>query len=152
MQQLLSISETLLITSHSASQPGLVSDLQSLPTGPMTKIASGGYVTAALTAGHDLYLWGVDEFLHLDGKPTPLDLGDLDILDVGVGDSHVIILTSDRRVLVIGKGENGQLGMGEGVEELPEWKEVDLRLEAGWRPLQVIAGSRCSFVLVSNET
>lgn len=106
----------------------------------------------ALTAGRDLYLWGTDEFLHLDGQPAPLDLGDSDILDVGVGNSHVIILTSDRRVLVIGKGENGQLGMGEGVEELPEWREVDLKLEAGWRPLQVAAGPRCSFVLVSNDT
>jgi len=94
-------------SSNCAAQPGLVTDLQSLPTGPITKIASGGFVTAALTAGHDLYLWGIDEFSHLDGQPTPLDIRDLDILDVGVGDSHVIILTSDRRVLVIGKGENG---------------------------------------------
>jgi alpha-tubulin suppressor-like RCC1 family protein len=141
-----------LIPSHSAAQPGLVTDLQSLPTGPITKVASGGYITAALTAEHDLYLWGVDEFLHLDGQPTPLDLEDSDILDVGVGDSHVIILTLDRRVLVIGKGENGQLGLGEGAEELREWREVDLALEAGWRPLQVVAGPRCSFVLVSNET
>jgi regulator of chromosome condensation len=104
-----------------------------------------------LTAEHDLYLWGVDEFLHLDGQPTPLDLGDLDILDVGVGGSHVIILTSDRRVLVIGKGQNGQLGMGEGVEELQEWREVDLKLAAGWKPLQVAAGPRCSFVLLSSD-
>ena len=144
--------KSLIIPSHSASQPGLVTDLESLPTGPIAKIASGGYVTAALTAEHDLYLWGVDGSLHLDGQPAPLDLGGSDFLDVGVGDGHVIVLTSDRRVLVMGKGENGQLGMGEGVEGLPEWREVDLNLEAGWRPLQVAAGPRCSFVLVSNET
>jgi alpha-tubulin suppressor-like RCC1 family protein len=145
------IIKTLLIPSRSASQPGLVTDLQALPTGPITKIASGGYVTAALTAEHDLYLWGVNEFLHLGGQPTPLDLGNSDILDVGLGDSHVIILTSERRVLVMGNGKNGQLGMGEAVEELREWREVDLKLEAGWRPLQVAAGPRCSFVLVRNE-
>jgi regulator of chromosome condensation len=90
--------------------------------------------------------------LHLHGQPTPLDLGELDILDVGVGDSHVIILTTDRRVLVMGKGENGQLGMGERVDEQREWREADLKLEAGWRPLQVAAGPRCSFVLVTNDT
>jgi alpha-tubulin suppressor-like RCC1 family protein len=105
-----------------------------------------------MTAGHDIYLWGVDEFLHLDGHPKPLDVRDSDILDVAVGDSHVIILTSDRKVLIIGKGENGQLGMGEGVEELREWNEVHLELEAGWRPVQVVAGPRCSFVLVSDST
>jgi len=55
-------------------------------------------------------------------------------------------------VLIIGKGENGQLGMGEGVEELQEWTEADLKLEAGWRPVQVAAGPRCSFVLVSDCT
>lgn len=53
-------------------------------------------------------------------------------------------------MLVSGKGKNGQLGIGEGVEELREWVEVDLRLEAGWRPVQVVAGHRCSFVLVSD--
>jgi hypothetical protein len=61
-----------------------------------------------------------------------------------------MILTSDRKVLIIGKGKNGQLGMGRGVEELDEWVEVDLKLEAGWRPVQVVAGPRCSFVLVSD--
>ncbi len=137
---------------RSAAQPGLVSDLQSLPTGPITKIASGGFVTAALTAGHDLYLWGIDEFSHLDGQPSPLDIRDSDILDVGVGDSHVIILTSDKRVLITGKGGNGQLGMGDGVDELQEWRSVDLRLEAGYRPLQVAAGPRCSFILVTDST
>lgn len=89
--------------------------------------------------------------MHLDGQPTPLDLGDFDILGVGVGDCHVIVLTLDGRVLVMGKGGNGQLGMGEGVEELREWREVDLKLEAGRRPLQVAAGPRCSLVIVSNE-
>lgn len=64
----------------------------------------------------------------------------------------MIILTSDRKVLIIGKGENGQLGMGEGVEELREWNEVHLELEVGWRPVQVVAGPRCSFVLVSDGT
>lgn len=90
--------------------------------------------------------------MHLDGQPTPLDLGDLDVLDVGVGNSHVIILTTDRKVLSMGKGENGQLGMGERVSEQREWEEVDLKLEAGWRPLRVAAGPRCSLALVSNDT
>lgn len=137
-----------LKTSHSASQPGLVTDLQSLPTGPITKIASGGYVTAALTAGQDLYLWGADEFLRLGRQPTPLDLGDVDVRDVAVGDGHVVIATLDGKVLITGKGENGQIGMGEGIEELVEWREVDLNLGSESKILQVAAGPRCSLLLV----
>lgn len=90
--------------------------------------------------------------MRLDGQPAPVDLGDLDIKDVGVGDGHVIISTCDGKVLVIGKGENRQLGMGEGVEGLAEWKEVDLNLEAGSMVLQVVAGPKCSFIIVTTKS
>ncbi len=63
----------------------------------------------------------------------------------------MIIDTLDGKVLIIGKGENGQLGMGEGAEELAQWKQVDLKLEPGSIIMQVVAGPKCSFVLVATK-
>ncbi len=84
------------------------------------------------------------------GEPTPLDLNGKDILDVGVGDGHVIVLTGDKKVYVIGEGGNGQLGLGQGMgtKSLEEWQEVNLKLEREREVVGVVAGPKCSFVVV----
>ncbi|CAK7198921.1 hypothetical protein SEUCBS139899_001589 [Sporothrix eucalyptigena] len=93
-----------------ADNPGRVTALEDLPTGPIVKLAAGGYVLAALTRGRDLYCWGgypgrrpmVLE--DLTGEPSPIvvlvtaDEGndkEADIADIGVGDGHMIVLTAD---------------------------------------------------------
>lgn len=73
------------------------------------------------------------------------------MLDVGVGYGHMIVLTADGDVWGIGSSVNGQLGMGAGVEKVKEWAKLDLKLEEGKEIVGVVAGPRCSFVLVKRD-
>lgn len=126
-------------------------DLRDLPTGLITKIASGGFLTAALTSGHDLYMWGggfPDEGLDGMQYPTPLDINGWDFLDVAIGVNHIVVLTTEGRILVYGDGSRGQLGLP--FEKLETWKEVPLPLMKGQRIVGVYAGWKNSFVLIEN--
>jgi alpha-tubulin suppressor-like RCC1 family protein len=136
-----------------ADKPGLVSDLVDLPTGRIVKIAANGYLVAALTSGNDLYCWGghpaqepVAEGLPC-GCPYPVALGDHDIIDVGVGESHMIALTADGQVYVIGVNQNGQLGL-DIQHRASDWAKVDLGLHESQKIKGVAAGSRNSFIIV----
>jgi alpha-tubulin suppressor-like RCC1 family protein len=118
------------------------------------KISSGGYATATLTSGNDVYLWGrpgqPELSEQLTGSPIPLDLDGQDFLDVAVGENHIIVLTTDRKVFVVGAGGNGQLGSDE--KQLNDWKEACLPLKPGQRVAGVYAGYKNSFVIVEDAT
>jgi alpha-tubulin suppressor-like RCC1 family protein len=133
-----------------------VEELSELPDDTKTeKIASGGYVTAALTSANDVYLWGRPDHPELlseqlTGSPTPLDLDGQDFLDVAVGANHMVVLTTERKVFVVGAGGNGQLGSDE--KQLNDWKEVCLPLIPGQRVAKVYAGYKNSFIIVEDAT
>lgn len=132
-----------------ASDPVFVPDLADLPTGNVTQIsAGGGYVFAALTAGNDAYVWGVGE--GLSGSPEPLDLDGEDVLDIAVGETHILALTADGRVWIWGKGANGQLGLGTR-EEVEEWETIPVSIPAGRKIVGVAAGERSSFLIIKIE-
>jgi alpha-tubulin suppressor-like RCC1 family protein len=138
-----------------ASVPCVVEDLLELPTGPITKISSGGCMTAALTAGNDMYVWGgrpaqPQVFGKFSGPPTPVDLDVHDVLDIAVGDNHMLALTTDRTLFVVGANGNGQLGLGIG--EINDWKQVSLPLTSGAQIMSVYAGYKNSFVVVGGVT
>lgn len=138
-----------------AHLPCIVADLSDLPTGSIRKISSGGYVTAALTSGNDLYIWGgrpgQPKLLEgLSGTPDPVDLEGNDVLDVAVGVNHMVALTTEHKLYVVGANGNGQLGLD--VEELSEWREVTLPLNEKQQILSVHTGYKNSFVLVGNMT
>jgi alpha-tubulin suppressor-like RCC1 family protein len=144
---------------QAGSAPAVVADLHGLPTGPVVKIAAGGHVAAALTAGRDCYVWGCGAAF-LTPLPTPLDLGGRDVLDVAVGEDHMIVVTEGGGVWVVGCNDNGQLGLGDGREwgvrdgewrglSLTEWTEVKLEFPPGREVVGVAAGPRVSFLLVS---
>jgi alpha-tubulin suppressor-like RCC1 family protein len=111
-------------------------------------------VTAALTSGNDLYLWGgcagkskiLDQ---LSGMPEPVDLDGQDVLDVAVGADHILALTTEHRLYVVGANRNGQLGLD--VKELSEWGEVALPL-GGKQIVSVHAGYKNSFLLLEDIT
>ena len=110
-------------------------------------------MTAALTDGNDLYCWGgrsgqASVLEELSDCPTPIDIEGQDVLDVAVGDNHIIALTIDRNVFIVGAGRNGQLGMKLG--ELRKWREITLPLAEGQQVTGVHAGFKNSFVLVEN--
>lgn len=138
-----------------APTPSLVSDLSDLPTGPIRKISAGGYITAALTRSNDLYLWGgragqAPPLIGLSGEPTPFDLNGADVLDIAVGNDHILALSTEGRVYVVGSGSNGQLGLG-ACKEAKEWTEVEIPLGEGQRIVSVWAGYKTSFALLENE-
>ncbi|RFU31957.1 hypothetical protein B7463_g4388, partial [Scytalidium lignicola] len=134
-----------------ALEPGLVESLLDLPTGPIVKISGGGYVLAALTSGNDLYVWGgrMGESTYLDGLSgtvSPVDVDDHDILDFSVGDRHIIILTTDHRVFVVGDNHQGQLGLP--VSDTINWQEVSLPFHNGQEVVGVHADYKTSLLLV----
>ncbi|KAE8445478.1 hypothetical protein EG329_013368 [Mollisiaceae sp. DMI_Dod_QoI] len=138
-----------------AATPCVVEDLLDLPTGPIRKISSGGYVTAALTEGNDLYVWGGrpgQQMLleELTAAPTPVDLDGQDVLDVAVGMNHMIALTTEGKLFVVGDGRKGQLGLV--ITELVAWREVSLPLKDNERITSVYAGYKNSLVIVEDIT
>jgi alpha-tubulin suppressor-like RCC1 family protein len=145
----------MLILGRPADKPCIVEDLLDLPTGLIRKISSGGYVSAALTEGNDLYIWGgrpgQPKLLEdLNGAPIPVDLDGADVLDIAVGMNHILALTTERKLFVAGDGSSGQLGLD--VEVLTNWKEVSLPLKSGQRIASVHAGYKNSMVIVENVT
>lgn len=146
-----------LTDSATGTAPGLVSDLVDLPTGPITRVAAGGYILAALTAGKDLYIWGHAgraaaaglSRLEVTDVPTPVVIEDHDIVDVAVGEGHMIILTATGEVYAIGSNSNGQLGLGVDVKGVDSWTRV---IVGGLQELKgvvgVAAGPTNSFLIV----
>lgn len=138
----------------SAHWPGRVTDVEDLPTGEIVKIAANGYTLGALTEGGDLYCWGghpakppiIDG---LDGTPNLVDIDGGDIVDFGIGDYHMIALTDDDRVMVIGSNTNGQLGIP--VEKATTWTEVPFELGEESAVMAVRAGPRTSFLIIEND-
>lgn len=112
-------------------------------------------MTAALTEGNDLYVWGgrpgqTKLLEDLTGAPTPIDLDGQDVLDVAVSMNHMIALTSEGKLFVVGDGGNGQLGLD--VKELAAWKEMTLPLKDNQRIIGVHVGYKNSLVVVEDIT
>jgi alpha-tubulin suppressor-like RCC1 family protein len=139
--------------------------LADLPTGPIIKLAAGGYILAALTQGNDLYCWGhagrspvvADLFSGSEDvdtdRPSPVEIaGGKDIADIAVGDAHLVALTSDGEVYVIGDNGNGQLGLP-GVTSVKAWTKVSLDISNGAKQsiTGVVAGPRNSFLIASGK-
>ncbi|KAF2236688.1 RCC1/BLIP-II [Viridothelium virens] len=84
------------------------------------KIAAGGFFTAALIEDGRLFVWGVarpggPQVTILTGdEPTIFEhitvTREDTVADVAIGDSHIVVLTSDGRVFGVGEGVDGQLG------------------------------------------
>lgn len=124
-------------------------------------MAAGGYTVAALTESGALYIWGMRPpgdtskqpvIAGLDQIPNFTEVDeDKDVQDVAVGESHAIALTIDGRVYVIGRNDNGQLGLGRTTQARTEfWTKLDLHLPLNHRVVSVAAGPRASFILVSH--
>lgn len=78
-----------------------------------------------------------------------MDIDGKDISDVGVGDSHLIVLTEDDKVMVIGNNTNGQLGIA--AEKATTWTQVVVELGDESTIMAVRAGPRNSFLIVENN-
>ncbi|KAI1201955.1 regulator of chromosome condensation 1/beta-lactamase-inhibitor protein II [Nemania serpens] len=140
-----------ITASSPADRPGLVEDLEDLPTGKIEKIAAGGYTILALTEGHDLYAWGGHParrpVLTISGSPSPVDVEENDILDFSVGEAHIIVLSTGGDVYIIGDNTNGQLGLPS--ERAARWEKVPLTAPAE-AIVGVKAGHRSSFIVTKD--
>ncbi|KAI9753273.1 MAG: hypothetical protein M4579_005246 [Chaenotheca gracillima] len=105
------------------------------------KVSSGGYMTAALSSSHDLYIWGgrPGEEHHIKALPdvgsAEVALVDIcgqdgepkDIQDVAVGGGHILVLDEDGTVWGVGRNDNGQLGIDPQKSKfVDEWTQLEL--------------------------
>ncbi|RPB13506.1 RCC1/BLIP-II [Morchella conica CCBAS932] len=135
--------------------PGLVDALDGIA---MAGVAAGGWVGAARSAERDVYLWGgragEDGGVICDLGGVGADGGEevgvvdvergADVVGVGVGMGHVVVLTEGGRVWGVGRAGSGQLGVG-GEEFCEEWREIDI---GEGRVVEVVAGGWATFVVV----
>ncbi|KAI1388878.1 RCC1/BLIP-II [Hypoxylon trugodes] len=141
--------------SSPAERPGIVEELEDLPSGRIKRIGAAGYLILALTEGDDLYAWGGHPgrpaiLEGLSSSPIPIVVDeDSDITDFGVGESHIIALTSNSDVYVIGDNTNGQLGLS--IKEARSWTKIHLHLGVDRVTCSVGAGGRTSFILTKNQ-
>lgn len=116
---------------------------------------------AGISQENDLYLWGgeagtsgeeqikcLPERTEEESKMVKwVEIAGGDVLDVGIGDGHIIALTSDNEVWVCGRGSEGQLGLGRGIWFAEQWREVEHKWGGGV-VVGVVAGGWGSWVVV----
>ncbi len=145
--------------SNSADPPCAIPSLGGIPIG---KVAVGGWIGAAVSEDRDLYIWGgragEERRMHAlpklsDDEPVRLvDInGGVDILEVGVGSGHIMVLTAEGEIWAAGDGECGQLGTGERRFE-QDW----VRIRGEWEGRGKVVGLGCgvwwSWLVVDTRT
>jgi len=90
--------------------------------------------------------------IEITEDPTPILVEEHDIVDVAVGEAHLVVLTMTGDVFVIGSNGNGQLGLP-GTMEVMMWTRVELPCPGSTsnRLVAVAAGPRNTFLLVGNK-
>ncbi|KAI9696927.1 MAG: hypothetical protein M1820_008002 [Bogoriella megaspora] len=84
----------------------------------VVKVAAGGFFSAALTEDGRLYVWGVarpggeqvDIVEGSVGLQSIAGNGEDRVVDVAVGDNHIVALLADGRIFGVGEGQSGELG------------------------------------------
>ncbi|KAI4730147.1 RCC1/BLIP-II protein [Aureobasidium sp. EXF-10728] len=142
-----------------AKSPGLVDSLAGIQ---IKKVASDGWMTAALSQDGAVYLFGTGTpgtqnslscLAELDSTGAALvdieEKGEpLDLLDVAVGDGHVLLLTQEGRVFTAGDNRNGQLGLGPKASTyIKDWREVIIPDHR--RCAAIFAGPKSSFFQIA---
>lgn len=141
-----------------ANKPHVVEALGGLK---IVKIATGGWMGAALSEDGAAYVWGsampgsghgtLKALQDAEAGEVSLveidDIDDpLDVLDIGVGDGHIVVLARGGRIFVCGENGNGQLGLGKAAPEfVEEWTEVG---DDAHCFESVVCGPRVSFLLM----
>ena len=142
------------VSETEAEHPGLVDSLAGIR---IKRIASSGWLTAALSEDGAAYLFGTStpgsekKVTCLNGiDPTQAALINveendepLDVLDIAVGDEHLLLLVQDGRIFAAGDNRNGQLGLGKASPDYIEnW--IEIKKPDNRRCKSLYAGPRCS--------
>ncbi|KAK5696332.1 hypothetical protein LTR17_024304 [Elasticomyces elasticus] len=124
-----------------ADEPGIVEALGGLK---ITKIASGGWMSAAISEDGALYLWGAAGEVALVELLASAHDEPLDVIDFAIGDAHVAVATTDGRLFVVGDNKDGQLGLDSAEDFIEDWTEA-----RGLSDVQrVVCGPRSTYVFV----
>jgi alpha-tubulin suppressor-like RCC1 family protein len=135
---------------------------------PVKKLAAAGWLAAAVSRDNELYIWGgsgpggtrkISDLKRSEGELVALakvgavreEEDGVSVVDVAVGDRHVVALGENGSVFAVGEGTNGQLGTGR-VDFAEEW--VECTFEGHDKPgkaVGVYCGPRNTFVLVSQR-
>jgi len=83
----------------------------------------------------------------LEDYPMPVDVDGNDWVDVAVGQDHIVALSTEGDVWVVGEGGNGQLGLAKDITMLREWRKVELDLD-GMKVSRVYAGYKNSLLII----
>jgi hypothetical protein len=149
-----------------AQRPGLLEALGGLK---IVKIAAGGWMCAALAEDRAAYVWGAGmpgtdntvQFLRDAGSgevslvsiPSSQDAEaeSLDIVDVGVGDNHLAVISEGGRLFVAGDNKNGQLSLGIDEVWVDDWNEVP-KTDSSSSFCGVTCGPKATFASTSTQT
>ncbi|KAL8734641.1 MAG: hypothetical protein Q9166_001297 [cf. Caloplaca sp. 2 TL-2023] len=150
-----------------ASCPTVVAALDGVS---IARIATGKWLSAAVSCEKDLYVWGhilpatinLDHsYFHKllntvgeDGKSEDVHLVDvadgINIEDVAVGDEHIVVRTTSGELWGYGSNTFGQLNLGEGLKSTKgEWVKIYMSNE-GERIREIAAGSLNTLLVVVN--
>ena len=144
-----------------ADKPGIIEALGGLR---ISKVASGGWMGAALSEDGALYLWGAGapgaekSIKPLKeagaGEVALVELSSAtkggepsDVADVAVGDGHIAAVADDGRLFVIGDNKNGQLGLDSEEIFFEDWTEATIL--SGVR--RVVCGPKASFAFAASS-
>ncbi|KAL8744817.1 MAG: hypothetical protein Q9190_002989 [Brigantiaea leucoxantha] len=106
---------------HPATAPH---PIDALEEHKVQKIACGKWIGAAVTTEQDLYIWGAgkpgttacfEKAGDGDGIVRPVDIDD--VVQIGVGDEHIVVRTGLDTIWGFGSNEYGQLGLGVEVKD-----------------------------------
>ena len=153
-----------------AERPGVVEALGGLR---VRKLVCGGWIGAAVSEDAACYVWG-QNVLGSEGEgrmrclreagggevalvqilPSEEEAAEpLDVLDVGVGDNHIVVLAEGNRVFVCGGNRNGELGLGDDAPVFVEdWTEVGLLPSPRSRITAVHCGPKATFLAVCAQS
>ncbi|KAF2433986.1 RCC1/BLIP-II [Tothia fuscella] len=117
-----------------AATPCLVDALGGIP---ISKISTGGWIFGALSKDKDLYLWGSGKPGNQDRLVDLLELhaeivtlvtipGVENIIDFGIGASHVVVLAEGGTLWGIGANHNGQMSWQHHFRWVTEWSKLEM--------------------------
>ena len=120
-------------------------------TGPVTAVAAGNGISAAVTKSGDLFLWGRNTFGQLGPSQTDRALSNTlptmaalpkgaDVIAVAAGNRHVVVALRDGRLIIFGLDAAGRPSEG------------TIGLQPSWgRPAKLAAGEDFTLVLTTRN-